>query len=118
MLTELALQVLTALAPAPEGAPNAEGHTMILVLFYGGLFAVFYFLLIRPQSKKNRAIRDMQSAIDKGDSVITSGGMYGTVHKVKDDVVIVQIADDVRVKFQRSAITELVKESGTKKPDE
>jgi len=115
MLTELLLRVATALAPAPEGAPNTEGHAMVMVIFYGGLFAVFYFMLIRPQTKRTKEVQTMQSGLGKGDSVITSSGIYGTVYKVKDDVITVQIAENVRVKMQRSAITERLKESDSNK---
>ncbi len=118
MLTELALRIFTALAPAPEGAPGTGGHTFIMLIFYGGLFAIFYFLLIRPQTKKTKDTHKMQDGLSKGDSVITSGGMYGTVHKIKDDVVTLQVADNVRVKLQRAAITQRIKEAETKKQDE
>jgi len=118
MLTELALRLSTALAPAPEGAPNTQGHAVVMILFYGGLFAIFYFLLIRPQTKRSKETQTMQSGLNKGDSVITSCGIYGLVHKIKDDVVTLQIADNVRVKFQLSAISSRTRESETKKSDE
>lgn len=118
MLTELALRLSTALAPAPEGAPDSGGHAIVMILFYGGLFAIFYFLLIRPQTKRTRETQTMQADLGKGDSVLTSGGIYGTVHKIKDDVVTLQIADDVRVKLQLSAISSRIKESETKTSDE
>lgn len=118
MLTDLALRLSTALAPAPDGAPNTQGHAAIMILFYGGLFAIFYFLLIRPQTKRSKETQTMQDGLNKGDSVVTSSGIYGSVHKIKDDVVTLQIADNVRVKFQLSAITSRVRESETKKSDE
>ena len=118
MLTELALRLSTALAPAPEGAPDSEGHAMIMILFYAGLFAIFYFLLIRPQTKRSKETQTMQSDLSKGDSVLTSSGIYGIVHKIKDDVVTIQIAENVRVKFQLSAISSRVRESEIKKSDE
>lgn len=118
MLTELALRLSTSLAPAPDGAPDSEGHAMVMILFYAGLFAIFYFLLIRPQTKRTKDTKTMQSDLNKGDAVVTSGGLFGTVHKIKDDVITLQIADDVRVKFQLSAISSRVRESETKKSDE
>lgn len=118
MLTDLILRLATTAAPPPEGAPDTEGHWVMVALFYGGLFAIFYFLLIRPQTKKSRETQDMQAALKKGDSVVTSGGMYGTVHKIKDDVITLQVADGVHLKFRKSAVTERVKESGQAKTDE
>lgn len=108
MLTELMLKSVLALASAPEGAPGAGDNTVILMLFYGGLFAVFYFFLIRPQTKKTNETHQMQAGISKGDTVITSGGIYGTVYKTKDDTLVLQIAENVRVKCQRSAVLERV----------
>jgi len=117
MLTELALRTFTALAPAPEGSPDAGGHWIVLLLFYGGLFAIFYFLLIRPQTKKTKQIETMQTGLKKGDSVITSGGIYGSVYKVKDEIDAAQITENTRVKVQRAAISELLKESEARKID-
>ncbi|MGK7345938.1 MAG: preprotein translocase subunit YajC [Candidatus Nitrospinota bacterium M3_3B_026] len=111
MLYYHVIQTATAMAPPPEGAPDTGGHTAIMLLFYGGLFAIFYFLLIRPQTKRNRELRNMQDSLNKGDSVITSGGLYGVVHKVKDEAVTVEIAEGVRVKVQKGAITERAREA-------
>ena len=118
MFTELAIRLNLAFAPAPEGAPDDGTHTMVLMIFYGGLFAVLYFFLIRPQTKKTREIQDMQEGLGKGDAVVTSGGIFGTVYKIKDDVVTLQIADDVRVKVQRSAVLEMNKKIETSEKDE
>ncbi|MBI4666182.1 MAG: preprotein translocase subunit YajC [Nitrospinae bacterium] len=106
------------MAPAPEGAPNQEGHAVVMVLFYVALFAIFYFLLIRPQTKRNREVKSLQESLKKGDSVLTSGGMFGVIYKIKDDVVTVEIAENVRVKMQKSAILERLKDNeGAGKPD-
>ena len=86
MLNELINRYYVSFAPAPEGAPNSEGHTIVLILFYAALFAVFYFLLIRPQTKKNREVQNMQESLKKGDTVVTTGGIYGVVHKLKEDI--------------------------------
>ena len=117
MLTELTLRMMTALAPAPEGAPGAGGNWIIMLLFYGGLFGIFYFLLIRPQTKKTKEIESMQSKLTKGDSIVTSGGIYGTVFKVKDDIVTLQVAENTKIKIQRAAISERLKESEARKLD-
>ncbi len=70
------------------------------------IFAVFYFLLIRPQQKKMRVHREMLSAVRRGDQIVTGGGVLGKVVKVgEDDQVTVEIADEVRIKVIRSTIT-------------
>ncbi|MCK5236581.1 MAG: preprotein translocase subunit YajC [Deltaproteobacteria bacterium] len=68
------------------------------------LIAVFYFLLIRPQQKKMKTHKDMLSKVDKGDTILTTGGMFGRVTNVRDDAFILEIADNVRVKISKSAI--------------
>ncbi|MBW1680825.1 MAG: preprotein translocase subunit YajC [Deltaproteobacteria bacterium] len=68
------------------------------------MFAIFYFLLIRPQQKKAKQHKEMISAIKKGDRVVSSGGLHGTVTGVTDEVVTMEIAPKVRVKVSRGSI--------------
>ncbi|MEM7022482.1 MAG: preprotein translocase subunit YajC [Pseudomonadota bacterium] len=73
------------------------------------IFVVFYFLLIRPQQKKMKAHRELISALKRGDKVLTSGGIIGTVVKVEDDnILLVEIAKDIRVRVARGTISELL----------
>lgn len=69
------------------------------------LFAIFYFLMIRPQQKKAKAHKEMLSKTAKGDYVVTSGGLHGRVSGVSESTVTVEIADNVRVKVEKGAIT-------------
>ena len=78
------------------------------------LFAIFYFLMVRPQQKKAKEHKAMLEALNKGDEVITQGGMAGRIVKVGDDFVSVVIADNVEVQMQKPAIT-LVLPKGTLK---
>jgi preprotein translocase subunit YajC len=68
-------------------------------------FAVFFFLVIRPQMKRAKEHRNMVSALSKGDEVITSGGIAGRIDDVSDAFITVEISDGVRVKVQRAAVT-------------
>ncbi len=109
--------LMTTMAPAPEGAPQ-EGHAVVMILFYAALFGVFYFLLIRPQSKRNKETREMQENLKKGDRVVTTGGLFGTIHKIDDEVVTLELAEGIRVKAQRSAVFErVVAREGAKKKE-
>lgn len=73
------------------------------------IFAVFYFLLIRPQQKKMKAHREMLTAVRRGDKIITGGGIYGTVTKVvNENELAVQIADGVRIRVSRGTISEVL----------
>ena len=103
--------IIASFAPAPDGAPDSDGHITVMLMFYGALFLVIYLFLFRPTLQKNRETQNMQSELSKGDSVVTNGGIYGVIHKIKDEVVTLQVADDVRIKVRKSSISERVKES-------
>ncbi len=69
------------------------------------LFVVFYFLLIRPQQKRAKEHREMLKDIQKGDNVVTTGGIHGKVTSVAEDAITVEIADNVRIKVSKEAIS-------------
>lgn len=89
---------------APQAAaPGVSGLMSIAPLII--LFVIFYFLLIRPQQKRAKEHKQMISAIQKGDQVITSGGMHGRVASVNEDTVSVEVAEGVKVKISKEAIS-------------
>lgn len=90
-----------AQAAAAQPSPNSS---LFQILFLGGLFAVFYFLAIRPQRKRQKEHANMVAAIAKGDEVVTTSGILGKVNKTDDDYVVLQVADNVELKFQKSAV--------------
>ena len=77
------------------------------------MFAIFYFLLIRPQQKKAKLHREMISAVKKGDRVVSSGGLHGVITGLTDDVVTMEIAPKIRVKVSRGSIAGLLSREGT-----
>jgi preprotein translocase subunit YajC len=79
----------------------------------GVIFAIFYFLLIRPQQKKQKEHRQVLASLKKGDRVVSSGGLHGTITGLTDDVVTVEIAPKVRVKVSRGSIAGITSRSGT-----
>jgi preprotein translocase subunit YajC len=72
------------------------------------IFVIFYFLLIRPQQKKQREHQKMLEALQKGDKVMTSGGMFGTVIGVKENVVVLKIAENVKAEFAKSSVSQII----------
>lgn len=90
------------------GAP--AGFDLISLMPLVLIFVVFYFLLIRPQQRKMKAHREMISAVKRGDKVLTAGGIIGSVVKVEesDDVLLVEIAKDIRVRIARSTISDVL----------
>ena len=98
-----------------QGAGGGSGF-LIQIAPLVLIFAVFYFLLIRPQQKKMKDHRSMVESLTKGDKVVTAGGLLGTISKIEDErIASVEIADNVIVKVVRSTITEVVSVNKTSK---
>jgi len=74
----------------------------------GGLAVIFYFFVIAPQSKQRKRTEEMLNSLKKGDQVLTTGGIYGTVQGVEGDVVYLRIAENVKIKVARSALVMLL----------
>ncbi|MFZ2782584.1 MAG: preprotein translocase subunit YajC [Rectinemataceae bacterium] len=83
---------------------SSTGQMVSTLVTFGLVFVIFYFLIIRPQNKKQKEAKKMIEAVKKGDKVVTIGGVHGTVHTVKESTVIVKVDDDARIEFSKSAI--------------
>ncbi len=91
---------------AAQAAPAAPGgNPMFQFLLMGAVFIGMYFLMIRPQMKRAKEHKDMIGKLGKGDEVITSGGIAGRVEDIGENFITVEIADGLRVKLQKGAIT-------------
>ena len=93
-----------AMAPPPEGAEAGGGSILALLPPMIMMFLIFYFILIRPQQKKQKETRKMLDELKEGDNVVTLSGFHGMVKKLKDDIVTLQLAENVKVKINRSSI--------------
>jgi preprotein translocase subunit YajC len=87
---------------------GGTGTFLVQILPIAAIFLVFYFIVIAPANKQRRKTQEMLSALKKGDRVVTQGGIYGTVQGVEPEVVYLKIAENVKVKVARSAITGVV----------
>jgi preprotein translocase subunit YajC len=92
-------QTLLILAQAADG-----GGSIKMLGFIVLMFAVFYFVMIRPQSKQVKEHRTLLSGLKKGDDVITQSGLYGKIYSITDKTVILEIANNVRVRVLKSSI--------------
>jgi len=90
-------------APAAPQEPGLLGFVPLVVIF-----VLFYFLLIRPQMKRAKEHRKMVETLSKNDEVVTSGGLLGKIVDVEESFLTVEIAEGVRVKVQKNAVTSLV----------
>ena len=98
------LNGLAQTAPASGGAASFLGNPMFMIL---AMFGIMYFLVIRPQSKKAKEHQKMLAELKKGDLVVTSGGVIGTITGIKDGEVTLQVQEGVRLRVQRSAVSGL-----------
>jgi preprotein translocase subunit YajC len=99
---------------APPGN-SGTGAVAMQLLFFAAIFAVFYFLLIRPQQRQRREREQMLTALKKGDRVVTSSGLHGTVLSLGEHTVTLRVADQVKLEFDRSAIGRIVTAGASEK---
>ena len=90
---------------APAGKPASPGFGMFLPFLI--IFGIFYFLVIAPQRKQQKETEKMQSGLKKGDKIVTTSGMHGTIYDIKEaeKVVVVEVAPNVRLHFNRNSIS-------------
>jgi preprotein translocase subunit YajC len=86
--------------------------TMLLMI------VIFYFLLIRPQRKRQRELQDQVSAMKTGDRVVTIGGIHGLVAMIKDRTVVLKVADNTRIEFEKTGIASVLKKDNQKTDEE
>lgn len=102
--------------PAGEGGGGAGAFTSFLPLVL--IFVLFYFLILRPQQKQGRKRTDMLKSLKRGDNVITSGGIYGKIVSVADDVMTIEIAKGVNIRVSRSGVAGLQASEGSEQKED
>lgn len=104
-MTFLVLTFLAQTEPAAPGGPGLLMQMFPLIL----IFVLFYFVLIRPQQKRQKEHEKLVSSLKTGDKVVTNAGIHGVIANVKDKTVVLKIADNVKVEFDRSAVVTVQK---------
>ncbi len=97
------------LAMAPQGGEGGGGSLISTIIMFGAIFAIFYFMIIRPQQKRAKEREKLLSNIEKGDKIVTSGGVHATIVGIEEKTVLIEIAPNVKVKIERSAIGSVIK---------
>ena len=98
------MELLIAMAPQGGGSSNL----ISTLIMFGAIFLIFYFMIIRPQQKRAKEREKMLSNMQKGDKVITSGGLHGTIAGIDEKTVLLQVGDNVKMKFERSAVASVI----------
>lgn len=99
------MDLIFAMSPSPDGG---GGSMMSTVIMFGAIFVIFYFMIIRPQQKRAKEREKMLSNIQKGDRVVTSGGLHGVIAGLDEKTVLLQVNENNKMKFERSAIATIV----------
>lgn len=94
---------IIAMAPPQQGQGGGEIYSTLIM--FGLIIAIFYFMIIRPQQKRQKEREALLGQIKKGDKIITAGGIHGDVIGVEDKTLLIEIADKVKVKIERSSIS-------------
>jgi len=88
-----------------DAAQQQGGMSGVMnILFIVGIIVVFYFFMIRPQSKKQKELKKAREAMAKGDKVVTAGGIYGRIKEIGDTWMMIEIADSVRIKIDKGSV--------------
>jgi preprotein translocase subunit YajC len=95
---------------APQQGGDAAQGLFSTLLMFALIIAIFYFLILRPQQKRQKERQKLLEALKKGDKVVTSGGMYGTIAGLDEKTVLIQVADNLKIKFERGAVTNVIAE--------
>ncbi len=97
------LYTFLLMAPPADG----EGSPYTSLIFMGAIFVVFYLFIIRPQSKKQKEIQQKVSEMKKGDKVVTSSGMIGVLSSIEDDTVLIEVGNNTKIRFLKTAINDV-----------
>src|SRR6188508_2037390 len=97
------------LAQAPAASPASPGSGLISMLPFAFIFVIMYYVMLRPQMRRQKEQARLISALKTGDRVVTSSGIHGLISNVKDTTVIVKVADNVKLEMDKTAVTNVVK---------
>jgi preprotein translocase subunit YajC len=103
-----------AMGGAGQGGAGGQGGDMHFIIVMAAIFAIFYFLLIRPQQKKQKEVKAMISNLGHGDAVVTTGGLHGKITGLTDQIVTLEVSDKVRVKVSRGNIAAVLQKGAAK----
>ena len=99
MSFDLSHVVMAAAAPASQ-----EPNPLYTLLMFGGLFVFMYFIIIRPQRKRAKEHKELTSSLGKGDEVVMNSGLLGKISKLDEAYIVIEVANNVELKFQRAAV--------------
>ncbi len=97
------------MAPSQNG--GGSGSFFSTIIMFGVIIMIFYFMILRPQKKRQLERQKLLNSLKKGDKIVTSGGLHGTIAGLDEKTVLVQVSDNVKLKFERSSIGSVIREA-------
>jgi preprotein translocase subunit YajC len=101
------------IAMAPQGGSGGGGSFLSTLVMFSLIILIFYFMILRPQQKRQKDRQKLLDSVQKGDKVVTIGGAHGTVVGLDEKMALIEIADGVKVKYDRSAISSVNRSEDT-----
>ena len=102
------------LAQAPATSPPGAGSGLITMLPFVFIFVIMYYVMLRPQMRRQKEQARLVSSLKTGDRVVTASGIHGLISNVKETTVIVKVADNVKLEMEKTAVTNVLKTNETK----
>jgi preprotein translocase subunit YajC len=100
--------ILGIILMAPAQGGDQGSSAISTVIMFGSIILIFYFMIYRPQRKRQKDREALISKMDKGDKVILSGGMHGTISAIEDTTVLISVSDTTKIRFEKSAVNSVI----------
>jgi len=99
-----------------QAAPGQDpaGGLFSTVIMFAAIAAIFYFMIFRPQKKRQQEREALVNAIEKGDKVVTSSGIHGTIAQIEETTILLQVAENTKMRFEKASITNVLNKKGEK----
>lgn len=94
---------------------QSQSSGLLSILMIVAMIAIFYFVMIRPQSKKQKELKRQREAMQKGDKVVTAGGIHGRIREIKDSTIRVEVAPNVEITLDKGSVYPVVEQPAAKK---
>ncbi len=99
------------IAMAPQGGDSGGGQMFSTLIFFALIFVIFYFMILRPQQKRAKERAKLLESLKKGDKIVTSGGLHGKIVNVDEKTILLDVGDNLKLKFDRSAVNVVTREA-------
>lgn len=100
---------------ASQSGASQAGFMATSIITFGLIIVIIYFLIIRPQRKRDKEAKDMIASVAKGDKIVTIGGIHGTVVAIREQTIVIKVDDNSRIEFSKSAVSSVVSKKGASK---